>query len=610
MMKFPDYKKVLLDNNHNIYMIAGMIPLTFYAVYHLAFGLFSVGVITLLNSMLLTVVLIHRLRGVSLTWHGNFLLLCMFSSVVFLCYFLGIRGVVFIFPVIIGIFFKYPLISALRYSVIFAVLALLAALNSLETIMVARFSIPIIITIIISYRYSRKIEEHKTSLSREANQDFLTGISNRRSFMYWLKDNITRSKIDLLPTVYFIDIDNFKRVNDTYGHAVGDRLLLEISKRLISATRFSDPILSQLDKQAARIAGDEFVVAVSGINNEIHINMIGERLLKSINKLIVIDGFNFSVRASIGVATATNNNFSPEDLIHNADMAMFEAKKQGKNRIGYFCQALADEIKRKNKIASSIEAAIKSNSFYLKFMPIYDHTSSKIVGAEALIRNNDILLAYDVEHYIKIAEEFELIKELDLMVIEQSFANIKEILPIISDQEFVLAINISAVELKNIHFPNDVKRLAEKYDIPPHVIEFELTETSLIDHDESSIKVLKRLKSLGYRLSLDDFGTGYTAFNQLQHYPVDTLKIDKSFVSEISSDKGGNGSMIDVILSLANLYKLNVVAEGVEEQYQLDYLKKLNCSFFQGYFFSKPVNWQVFKKQLSDNYLANSKLTK
>lgn len=586
------------ENHHVIFMMSGLIPFSFYAMYHFFWDVFHVGVISLTNAVIIGLVLRETLNERVRSWHNDFLLFAMISSVVYICYFLGIRGIVFIFPVIIGVFFNYPRNLAVRLSSVFSIVALLASLNVVATDVAVRTSIPIVITIALSLLYARKIESHKAALKHEANSDYLTGIFNRRSFMTWLTDNINQEKYNKLPTVYFIDIDNFKRVNDTYGHAAGDKLLLKISQRLVDATRFTDPILSQLNNKAARIAGDEFVVAISGVDNDIHINMIAQRLLKAINKEIIIDNIKFNVHASIGVAIATSYMDKPEDLIHHADLAMFEAKKQGKNRVGYFSQDLADEIQRKNNIASAIKSALELKKFTLQFMPIYNQSLTYIVGAESLIRNNDVLKDYHPEQYIKIAEEFDLITEIDLFVIEHSFQYLQSILHTLEKDEFILAINISALELKNIHFPEQVTRLAEKYNIDSTFIEFEITETTLVDHDERAISLLHKLKALGYKLSLDDFGTGYTAFSQLQNYPVDTLKIDKSFIATLSENKNDKNSMVEVVLSLAKLYQLNVIAEGVEQQYQLDYLQELGCQFYQGYYLSKPISWQQLTAQL------------
>jgi len=483
-------------------------------------------------------------------------------------------------------------------SIIFSIIGLIAAANTMDSHVVIRTSIPVTITVVLSFLYAKTIKQHKYALKQEANRDYLTGIYNRRNISQWLQQKISSVNNDML-ALYFIDVDDFKRVNDNYGHAVGDQLLVEISQRLARAVYQFEPNLVNIDYKVARLAGDEFLVAISGLNHKDYIELFGKKLLEEVNQSVSINDLTLDIHTSIGVSTTNDNSIESATLLNQADIAMFEAKKKGKNRIGYFNQTLADQLTQKNAIAQAIKESLEHHRFFLNFMPIYDASTTKITGAEALIRNeHPSFKGLGPDTYIQIAEEYGLILEIDLFVIERCFKYLKDLLPKLNGKPFVLAINISSLELKNKHFPQHIKQLADKYQIPPSVIELEITETSLVDYNEESIHVLQCLKDMGYKLSLDDFGTGYTAFNQLQHYPVDTLKIDRSFIWAIEKNNNEKGFMVDVIISLAKIYQLNVVAEGVEEPFQLEYLKALGCSHYQGYLLSKPVDWVTLKSLL------------
>lgn len=591
--------KELNDSNRTIgaltwCLLVGFIPAVFYSIYHLQYGIKHIGLVSFFNSILIGLVLLNNIFYKSVNWHFNLLVFSMSTSILYICYYLGIRGILFIFPVIIGLFFYYPLKFSMYTSITFSIVGLTLANYSLETHIATRAAIPLIITIAFSFLYARTIQQHKIALEQEANLDYLTGIFNRRSISKWLQEKILILQPNSMLGLYFIDIDDFKRINDSYGHAVGDELLVIISQRLQEAVKCTEPGFINLNCKAARLAGDEFVVAIHGITKKTNVKSFGEKFLKRINTPISIDGLTLDIHTSIGVAITQDNTLDPAALLNQADIAMFEAKKQGKNRVGYFNQIMADKLTLKNKLAQAIKNSLDNKLFYLNFMPIYDETSLNIVGAEALIRNDDeAFFGFGPDTFIQVAEEYDLVIDIDLFVIEQCFSYLKEILSSIEQKTFILAINISSLELRNKKFPEQVKNLADKYRIPSKFIEFEITETSLVDYNEHSIALLQSLKDMGYRLSLDDFGTGYTAFNQLQHYPVDTLKIDRSFIWAIEKNNNNKGLMIDVILSLAKLYKLNVVAEGVEEQYQLDYLKALGCAQYQGYLLCKPVDWKT-----------------
>jgi EAL domain-containing protein (putative c-di-GMP-specific phosphodiesterase class I) len=324
----------------------------------------------------------------------------------------------------------------------------------------------------------------------------------------------------------------------------------------------------------------------------------------------VIHDAEINLNVSIGIAMHNSSSESASEILKHADAAMYHAKHSGKNQYCFFNIDILKELSERKEIELSIRKALEDDEFKLLFMPIYQCNNLKMIGAEVLIRSTSKKLSeVGPEKYIPIAESHGLIREIDLWVIENTFIKIKNIIYRPGMENLWFAINISALELHNRQFPEKVKQLLHKHDIPPHRIEFEVTETSLVSQDEISIATLNKLKKLGVSLSLDDFGTGYTAFNQLMNYPVNNLKLDRSFVSNIASQDKNHASMVDIVLTIANSYNMKVVAEGVETKEQLQYLQKLNCNYVQGYLLSKPIEWTEFMTYFQDE-ISTEKIKK
>ncbi|ALQ09152.1 MULTISPECIES: putative bifunctional diguanylate cyclase/phosphodiesterase [Pseudoalteromonas] len=590
-------------NSNRVYIILmflGMVPWASYTYYHSMYGASEMAWFCLINLIFLLYCAITAVRYGLKSYHKKLLTYILGLGIIYTSYYFDVRGIVYLYPFIIVMYYTNTTNKALLISLIFAIASLYAVSFQQVIRVVIGLSISISITIIISYLYSKNLKRNELKLIKEANKDYLTGINNRRSITFWIKHQFKNLEPTTQLVFYYIDIDNFKRVNDTYGHTVGDLLLKEISQKLIT---FIDEVKTNknvLDGTVSRVAGDEFIVVLKVSNNNFHITETANELLKKINLSMYIERVKFKLDACIGVSTTNDLKLTPLQAISDADQAMFKAKKTGKNRIEFFNEKLSNELVVKNEIIIALDRAIEIKSFFLNFMPIYN--SNEMIGVEILIRNDDeILKKHGPDKYIPIAEEAGLISRIDFIVIEKAFNEIKKILPIIKNKKFFFAINISALELNSESFIGKILKLITKYNIPPEIIEFEITETSLITREENATRTLEQLKNEGFKLSLDDFGTGYTAFNQLQNYPVNTLKIDRSFINNINettiSNKNKN-SMVEVILSLANLYDLNVVAEGVETEFQLDYLKSLGCHFFQGYLLSKPIDIDEFKSKL------------
>jgi diguanylate cyclase (GGDEF)-like protein len=441
-------------------------------------------------------------------------------------------------------------------------------------------------------------------LNKMAKTDSLTGLSNRVLFNAALRKTINQSVLNHTKSaLLYIDLDNFKYVNDNYGHHVGDNLLIAFSQKLNSIFEHEhehehehDIGLGTSRYEIARLAGDEFAILISNISNRETIALIAQRITELGISDFQVQEQNFEIKVSIGISICPDDSDDAEQLIKNADLAMYQVKKYGKNGYQFYSKDLDDQVNKSLKIETKLKKALYENDFYLMWMPIYDCRNGKVMGAEALLRTNALgSRNFGPTEFIPIAETSDLIKEIDYWVIESVIAKLKELLDEF-DFDGVLAVNFSAWELKNIDFAKDVAQLIKKYDVPADQLEFEITETCLIADDSNASRILKELKDLGVRLSLDDFGTGYTAFNQLANYPVDTLKVDKTFIDAIGDASKKDKLLIDIIVELAALYSLDVIAEGVETKEQLDYVKKVGCNGVQGFYLSKPISWLEFVK--------------
>jgi len=432
-------------------------------------------------------------------------------------------------------------------------------------------------------------------VERLASRDALTGLDNRRNFQNTLSRAIQRNiESNKSIALLYIDLDDFKQVNDHHGHAAGDLVLQEFGRRLNDVVRLEDVTGVAENVSLSRLGGDEFVVMLNDIPNPDVALAVANRVLELFDPAFEVEGVQYGVCASIGIAISPEDGGDASTLLHHADAALYKAKAHGKNCCEFFTADIAEAIRRKILIASDLSLALVNNDFRLVFMPIYDVEALTIVGVEVLLRCPTLeSRGIGPDQFIPIAESTGLIRKIDLWVINSALAYLKCLQ---TEHGFsgYLAINISGVELHSKKFPQKVHGCLKDYAIDPASVEFELTETALVSITDNSANILQQIKDLGLGLSLDDFGTGYTAFNQLIHYPVDCLKIDQSFISAIGTGAVEKAAMIDTIMALAKLYNLQVVAEGVETAEQLDYLKNIGCTRAQGYFLSKPIEWERF----------------
>lgn len=444
------------------------------------------------------------------------------------------------------------------------------------------------------------VKLHSEDIHKLAYFDSLTGLPNRWNFQINLERLLRRSSMPQRVGLLYIDLDNFKQVNDNYGHKVGDSLLLSFSERLSELVRPTDLIATGQLNEVARLAGDEFVVILPELNNSIDAGSVAHRILKLFDDGFELDGITHPVYASIGISIFPDDAISPAVLLQNADAAMYAAKRSGNNCMQFYTGKIAQAMLERQNIETGLKESLISNQLSLLYMPIFDSQNLDVVAVEVLLRcQHSFLSGIGPDRFIPVAESTGLIKEIDIWVLDKALA---DFVGFQKDHHYLgkLCVNVSGIELLNEDFPYILEALLEKYAVTPSTVELEITETALIQDNKRVTLVLKQLHHLGVSIALDDFGTGYTAFNQLVHYPADCLKIDRSFVSDLFSDDEARKKMVRIMQNLAKIYNLRVVAEGVETKEQLDYLQKIGCDWIQGYLLSRPLRKDDFCQFLKD----------
>lgn len=421
-------------------------------------------------------------------------------------------------------------------------------------------------------------------IEHQATYDSLTGLPNRILYHDRLTkaiENAHRSKQKI--AVLFIDLDRFKPINDNHGHRAGDKLLIEAAFRIKQSIRESDTV--------SRLSGDEFAVILSNMPQYSHVLKITEQILDKMQQAFILDEISVYLSASIGIALYPNDAEDADSLLRKADQAMYEVKASGRNGCQIYTTEMQLKSEYRHELLNQLIRAIKNRELQVYFQPIYVLKNNQITKCETLARwqkdNGEFVPPID---FIKLAEESGLINEIDLFMLETSALAMTQIAP-----DIELSINISprlfhTKDYALEKWTKTIKEISRKINIT-----VEITERLLTDDYEKVLEVLNQLKSFGIKIAIDDFGTGYSSLNYLVKYPVDIIKIDRSFVREIGIDPSAE-ALIETILAMAGRLKINVVAEGIETEAQLDYLKKHNCDFGQGYFLSEPMNSDDFSK--------------
>ena len=422
--------------------------------------------------------------------------------------------------------------------------------------------------------------------------DPLTGLPNRVLFMERVNEQIARSSAAgaFEFAVFFLDIDRFKIINDSLGHAAGDELLTGISRRLEQSLRSTDTVARlAAECTLARLGGDEFTVLLTGVRSVADARMVAERLVAAVAHPFALEGRELVVTVSVGVVMADARYQRAEDMVRDADTAMYAAKDRGKARCEIFDTSMRAAAEQRLHIESDLRLAIERQEFQLHYQPIVMLSDRQLSGFEALVRwQHPVRGLVPPNGFIPIAEETGLIVPIGLWVLREACRQMRA-----WDAEcpecanLVINVNLSARQCLHPTLVTDVARVLAETGLAPQRLKLEITESLVLEGSDEVIGILKALRELGVQLGLDDFGMGYSALSYLQQLPVQTLKIDRSFISGI--ENASNAEIVRAILSLASGLSMNVTAEGVETADQAARLKELSCEFAQGYFFDRPL---------------------
>ncbi len=442
----------------------------------------------------------------------------------------------------------------------------------------------------IDYAIERKKIEK--GLQYLAQYDSLTGLANRTLF----RDRLNRAMIRAdrnkkIAALIFIDLDRFKNINDSMGHDVGDQLLIEIANRLRECTREGDTI--------ARLGGDEFTIILEDISQISDASLVANKILDSMLQPVIINGLEIFVTPSMGITLYPLDDSSAKDLLRNADAAMYKAKEDGRNCYRFYTSDMNKDLEERIVLENYLRHAIENKEFQLHYQPKFNIQTLELIGAEALLRwdcPKQGMVSPAV--FIPIAEETGLIHSITEWVVNEAcMQNSKWQLK--GYKPIRMAINLSPKQFKRPDIARTIFNKIVFADLSPKYIELEITESALMEDVNKSNEILKELKKWGIEISIDDFGTGYSSLSYLKKFPIDTLKIDRSFVRDILDDKD-DAAIVSAIIAMANSLRLNVIAEGVETGEQLNFLAAEGCNEVQGYFLGKPIPAHEFEQTFFD----------
>ncbi len=453
----------------------------------------------------------------------------------------------------------------------------------------------------------KRAEERIRSL---AFYDALTGLPNRQRFQTQLQRMLQSAQHGgRLLALLFIDLDGFKRINDSLGHSTGDRVLCEVAARFEQSIRFTDFIGrgsdgqrshsedAELPTELSRLGGDEFTVVLSDISHPLDASRVARRILGALKEPVGIDQHEVFISASIGIVIYPEDGDCAETLLQNADAAMYDAKKRGRNNYQFYTKSMNAAGLRKLRIENRLRRALESDAFSVYYQPVRDCHDTRLIGAEALLRWRDPQLGQvSPEEFIPIAEESGLIAPIGVWVLRTACAQ-GEAWRRQGYRAFRMAVNLSAHQIRYATLIETVEQILSDTGFSPGQLELEITESAIMDDGDSSTSTINRLSELGIGLALDDFGTGFSSLSHLRRFPLDHVKIDRSFVGDIT-ESADDRSLTAAIIAMAHGLRLAVVAEGVETRAQLEILREQGCDEVQGYLFSPAVPASEFVRFL------------
>ncbi len=426
-----------------------------------------------------------------------------------------------------------------------------------------------------------EMKSKEEQIRYQAHHDALTGLPNRGLLTDRIKMAISRAKrLDTRLALFYLDLDNFKTVNDSLGHAIGDKILLKATERISDIFRSQDTI--------SRLGGDEFVILVENVKDEMHLINIIEKLFAGFAAPFIIDGTELHITTSLGITIFPDDGEDAGTLIKNADMAMYQAKAEGRNGYHMYRQEMHDRAQRRLTVENALRHGVNAREFAVYYQPKINLDTGMVYGLEALVRwpRPDGSVISPAE-FIPLAEETGLIVDIGKIVLETACKDIQT-LTAHSEQPLVVSINLSGRQLKHPDILDDIRAITTSSSPIPLKLEFEITESTLMDDVDGTVEILQEISNMGFSLSIDDFGTGYSSLAYLKSFPINTLKIDRSFITEITVNDE-DASIVRTIIDMSRNLSLDVVAEGVEYPEQSRMLKELGCSRIQGFLYGKPM---------------------
>lgn len=437
-----------------------------------------------------------------------------------------------------------------------------------------------------------ELKKNYAHIEQLAYHDGLTGLYNRVAFMKFAYDILhsNGSQLSARHAIFFLDLDNFKNVNDTLGHDYGDILLKQVAMRLNSTIELNDLL--------ARTGGDEFLILKSSYTTIEELDEYANKLVNVIREPYNLDGETANVSLSVGIALFPKDGLTTSELIKNSDIAMYNAKTSGKNSYRFFNSYMEDDVNRRNDLVEILSKVIENNEVFLHYQPQVNVSTGQITGFEALMRIESELIGFiPPSEFIPIAEDSGIINRLGEWALYEACSFNQKLIEL-GYEDLRVSVNVSTTQLQDTRLIQAIKSIPEKTGMSLNHLEIEITESVLMNSLEHNLQLINEIKKMGASIALDDFGTGYSSFNYLTQIPIDTLKIDKSFIDGICSNEKDR-YIADSIISLAHKMNISVVAEGVEDVEQLKILRDQFCDTLQGYLFSKPVNSSQFIELLS-----------
>jgi len=437
------------------------------------------------------------------------------------------------------------------------------------------------------------LKHSEEKMRRLAYFDLLTGLPNRQSLDESLDKAIQfAAKEQQNLCIMYIDLDNFKRINDTLGHEFGDQLLKKIGEKILLCSKNKAYIPETLhhiaEIEVSRLGGDEFMILLNNTKNDNDVKVVAQALVNCISELVSIDDYEVALTPSIGIAMYPRDGANLTELKKHADVAMYYAKTMGRNGYRFYAESLNENAMKFLQIEGCLRNALSNDEFSLHYQPQVCLKKKKIISVEALLRwESPELGNVTPTEFIPVAEESGMINDIGEWVMRKACFQAKEWMDA-GMQDFKVSVNLSSIQFKRASLLKMIKRALDDSGLPASLLEVELTESAIMNDVDHNITRLNQIRDMGVTIALDDFGTGYSSLSYLKKFPIHTLKIDRSFIITIDTDRD-DAAIVEAIIALASTLKLTVIAEGVETHGQLEALNRFHCDIIQGFYFSKPM---------------------